>query len=734
MPAALTLRILVIGATGTIAQVVLMRGLLTCFLGNELSLGVIMAAWLLLEALGSWLAGRVIPSRARRAWFAGLIAVSAATFPLMVGFARSARPLLGMTSGEVVSTGAVFLVSFLTLLPVSLVHGALFTLGIGAAEHPGHTPVGPVYVMETFGSVIGGLLLALVLIGHLSALRIALLVAGAGLGSLAARADTDGHGPVRTRVPLLVLAGALLAVVISPLPARLDRLLLERAWPGHRVLYAGNSHYGSVTVLSRAGQQVILSGGVPVGTLPTPEYAFAEEFVHIPLLAQGSPRRVLLVGGGLNGLLDELLKYPDARIDYCELDPALIGAARRHAGGPAALDDPRVRVLTTDARRWITSATAGRYDVILVSINAPATLQGNRYATCEFFAQVRERLEPYGILAALAPGSMSYLSDDAARVNRLLQSALQAEFARVRLLPGDFNLLLAASCRALEEITQPELAARLRRYGFPTRVLTPDYLAPRFSPQLQNQVEARLNAVPALPANTDARPIGVLAGLAYWSGIADRPLSRLLAALPALRSVKLGAFLVALLVAVVVLSRGRRRFALRFAVFTTGWTGATVSLLALTLVQVRLGVMYQHLALMTAAFMLGTALGGIAGSRGGGFRTLLALEAALGLAALLLLPTGGSLSALLAVLAATGFLLGAEYPLVNRIAAAADATRTAGALYAADLAGGVGAALVVPLLLLPLFGVLPTVVALLAIKCASLGLLAGSRSERVISS
>jgi len=42
------------------------------------------------------------------------------------------------------------------------------------------------------------------------------------------------------------------------------------------------------------------------------------------------PRRVLLIGGGVNGSIAEALKHPTVeRIDTVELDPALIDMARQ---------------------------------------------------------------------------------------------------------------------------------------------------------------------------------------------------------------------------------------------------------------------------------------------------------------------------------------------------------------------------------------------------------------------
>ena len=44
--------ILVMGFSGLVAEILLLRELLIVFSGNELSIGVILANWLILEALG----------------------------------------------------------------------------------------------------------------------------------------------------------------------------------------------------------------------------------------------------------------------------------------------------------------------------------------------------------------------------------------------------------------------------------------------------------------------------------------------------------------------------------------------------------------------------------------------------------------------------------------------------------------------------------------------------------
>ena len=50
--------LLLIGFTATVAQILLMRELLVVFYGNEISLGLLLASWLLWTGAGSGLFGR----------------------------------------------------------------------------------------------------------------------------------------------------------------------------------------------------------------------------------------------------------------------------------------------------------------------------------------------------------------------------------------------------------------------------------------------------------------------------------------------------------------------------------------------------------------------------------------------------------------------------------------------------------------------------------------------------
>src|SRR4051794_8986771 len=75
------------------------------------------------------------------------------------------------------------------------------------------------------------------------------------------------------------------------------------------------------------------------------------------------PARILMIGlggGSISGYLGRYL--PDAQIDTVEVDPGVIGAAKKYFG---VIETPRVRYLDGDGRVFL-NRNAATYDLILV--------------------------------------------------------------------------------------------------------------------------------------------------------------------------------------------------------------------------------------------------------------------------------------------------------------------------------------------------------------------------------
>src|SRR3546814_14705083 len=75
---------------------------------------------------------------------------------------------------------------------------------------------------------------------------------------------------------------------------------------------------------------VLMLDGV-LQTTERDEFIYHEMLAHLPILAHGAARKVLLVGGGDGGLLEEVLKHPGVeQVTQVEIDAGVIERSEEH--------------------------------------------------------------------------------------------------------------------------------------------------------------------------------------------------------------------------------------------------------------------------------------------------------------------------------------------------------------------------------------------------------------------
>ena len=564
-----------------------------------------------------------------------------------------------------------------------------------------------------------------------------------------------------------------LGLLLSPGADGMHQHLVARRWYGYDLDFYRNSVYGNVAATRQQDQLTFFANGLPILTTPRPDIVRVEEMVHLPMLFVSRPRRVLVLSGGLGGVIRELLKYPLERLDYAELDPLLIEAV---ASLPtplteAELRDPRTHIEAVDGRllvrRLATLSLGGdgppAYDLILLNLPYPTTLQLNRFYTVEFWRMARSLLADEGIVVLSAPGSLTYLSPGMRGLHNALYATLSEVFPYVRPIPGDVTLWLASGSEALGTARVETLVERWKARGLSSDLTTDFHIRLVLDARRLAWFWEALQTGRPVAINRDLRPSGLLYGLAYWAELFSPELAPyfdllervnlFVVAVPALVLVLAGA---------IVVGGADRRSApptrsIPIVIAITGFGGMTADLLIIFAFQVFYGYVYQFIGLLITAFMAGLSLGAwmmarmVHGSYGNpGWhrqrRWLLGLEAAL-LCFWLVLPiiltllcermgaglvsvTAGPILFMLNALA--GFLGGAQFSLANRmyLDVQPESSGTAGALYAADLAGAFAAASLISVVLLPALGIVQTCLLVAILKAGSLALVVTMRARR----
>lgn len=742
------------GFTSLTVQTLLIREFLVTFYGNELIIGLLLANWLILEGLGSsifarW-AGRVKKPLIFYILFQILISLY---FPLSVFLTRVVKNFFHTTPGEVIGIVPIFLSSFLILLPLSLSDGAQFPFGCRMYSDFTKKPlesIGKVYIFEALGFIIAGPIFTYLFITRFYSSQIALIIALLNFVSGLFLITAEKVGDPAIAVKSLKKKGFLFFLVFlvvlniyflfSNFAKQIHFSSVNAQWHNRNVLAYQNSIYGNLCVTKAEGQYTFYSNGIPTITTPYPDITTIEEFVHFALLSHPQPEHVLLIGGGAGGVLAEILKQPVKRVDYTELDPLIIKMVKKYPTELTLreLNDPRVEIKYIDGRRYVRDCLS-TYDLVLVNLPVPSTLQLNRFYTIEFFEQAKKILRPGGIFVLPLPGSLSYISAELRNLNGSILRSLKAVYSYVKIIPGDTNLYFASQNPL--NINAQTLVKCLNKRRVVTRLLTPFYLEYRFHQRWLDWYQKSMGDLSRVRKNYDLYPAGVFYELTHWSALVTPALRNFLKFIEKI-NLKI---LVALILLFTLFQLGLQKVApslkkivIPYAIFGTGFLGMTFNLVFIFVYQSFYGYAYHHIALLVTAFMVGLTLGGWLMTRriSRGEKSLISflkLEFALVIFSLLLVPLllflnrpVGQLNEILSLLffvlaGISGFLVGSEFPLANKIySESREFTRSAGVLYATDLFGAWFGALAVSLCLVPVIGVINTCLILALLKTSSL--------------
>ncbi|MFN3533216.1 MAG: hypothetical protein ACK41Q_12015, partial [Candidatus Brocadia sp.] len=437
----LFLCIAAIGCYATIAQVILIREFLNIFYGNELCLGIVFGAWFLGIATGAF-AGAKIEHAFKDVFSVFIITLFVMCFvlPVQIFLVRCVRGFLSVGIGEYISLIPLLLTSIGLILPFSFIIGFVFPFsskvvwnvtivrhsrkqtqnrdqGAGLKAQalgirnpppeprpliPSHmfaknnsslqsntqdaaVDIGIVYIIESMGSLIGGLVFSFFLVSRFHPFAIITLL-NMGMFILLTilllsfwrKRDVcfriEENGKTRGILGVVSLGLLLLTTVVlfSPFPDKVEALSEKIRWntlnPHIELVTSADSKYQHIDIGKQADQYSIYLNGQYAAAFPN-EYEYAQ-IAHLVMTQHPSPKHVLLIGNGLGGIISEVLLYPIETLDYVELDQHLLEITGRYlsASDKQGLSDKRVTIFHQDGRYYVKNTSKkSYYDIILVN-------------------------------------------------------------------------------------------------------------------------------------------------------------------------------------------------------------------------------------------------------------------------------------------------------------------------------------------------------------------------------
>jgi spermidine synthase len=146
------------------------------------------------------------------------------------------------------------------------------------------------------------------------------------------------------------------------------------------------------------GRVMLLDGVVQITEMD--EFVYQEMIAHVPLLAHGAAKRVLIIGAGDGGVLKRVLQHRTVeKAVMVEIDGEVIRLAKEFMPGIAgdAWTDPRAEVIVGDGIDYVRQAASGSFDVVIVDSTDPIGV-GEVLFTDEFYANAARLLTDRGLI------------------------------------------------------------------------------------------------------------------------------------------------------------------------------------------------------------------------------------------------------------------------------------------------------------------------------------------------
>ncbi len=184
-----------------------------------------------------------------------------------------------------------------------------------------------------------------------------------------------------------------------------DRVIFSTTSPYQRIVL---THSASAQATgTRHGHRLFLNGNLQFSEKD--EYRYHEALVHPAMAAHGGARRVAVLGGGDGMAVREVLRYPQVEsVTLVELDPEMTRLFSSQSAlvklNGAALQSPKVRVVNTDAFKWL-EETQEQFDVIVVDFPDPTNFSIGKLYTTSFYALLEQRLSAsgYAVIQTTSP-------------------------------------------------------------------------------------------------------------------------------------------------------------------------------------------------------------------------------------------------------------------------------------------------------------------------------------------
>lgn len=166
-----------------------------------------------------------------------------------------------------------------------------------------------------------------------------------------------------------------------------------------RVLYDSETEHQRLKVIENGTFGRILTLDDVVQTTEGDNFVYHEMLTHVPILAHGAAKHVLIIGGGDGGMAREALRHTSVeKVTMVEIDAGVVDFSKEYLPmlSNGAFEDPRLNLVINDGALFMRETT-DKFDVIIVDSTDPIG-PGEVLFTDTFYGHAKRAMKEGGII------------------------------------------------------------------------------------------------------------------------------------------------------------------------------------------------------------------------------------------------------------------------------------------------------------------------------------------------
>ncbi|MFN3550186.1 MAG: hypothetical protein ACK4WJ_00005, partial [Endomicrobiia bacterium] len=242
--------IFITGLSGIAFEILLIRELLTIFEGNELSLGIIIANWLLIQAIGSYIVAKKFEYYKEKIFIFILLQILfSLSFFLSIFLVRTIKHILKLPFGTTLGIDLIFFITIIVLLLPGLLHGTLFTLSAKILQENNKNDlkdISKTYIYEILGTIFGGIFFTYFLIKYFNSFQICNIILVLNLICCTLVFISYEIKNKKTLILTTIFFSIFIIISSLNLKEKLEKLSLFILWQKQNIVYNTNSIYNNI--------------------------------------------------------------------------------------------------------------------------------------------------------------------------------------------------------------------------------------------------------------------------------------------------------------------------------------------------------------------------------------------------------------------------------------------------------------------------------------------------------